>query len=321
MPSINQVVLTGSEGFIGQSIISRLKTFKVFHTMDKAGKPNINVDLEKSAPGVHDTYTDVDQAKSAVRAAASSCAVIHLASKSVVVVPPGEEQAIVDHNMACARNMLEYCNEYRIPMLVNASSSAVYGDIAEGGLSEELECKPLGAYGMAKLKVEEMFDRDAAKMGVKVVSYRLFNAIGWFQKESMLPWLIMDALRTGEPITLFGHTRRSWTAVQDIADAFGATVDAQDRFPVGHTVLNFGLDKPMSQVELMSMFELATNIKATVPYIWGDRRPFEMESTQPDMTKFRAMMGTSHLPLEFNLNRAVQNVIDYYQYKQTLSGV
>jgi nucleoside-diphosphate-sugar epimerase len=294
---MTSVAITGSSGFIGTNLCERLSPTCRLITMDKQG------------PAMH--LQDLTQG---VWPRASADALVHLASISNVYVPPGEEETMIQHNLTLAQKALYWCEEKGIPLMIHASSSAVYGDRNAPPYAETDQCYPMGAYGESKLRSEQWLTDNACKRGVKVLSFRFFNAIGNYQKKSMLPWLLLEAARMGKTLPLYGECWRSWTAVEDVCAVIHEAIMHPTSFPEGHTIVNLGLDNPISQLELIQMF---TGETSSITPGWRlktedvGRRPFEMRVTKPDLRLFHQLF--SHQLSHEALYKAVEDVIRYHK--------
>jgi nucleoside-diphosphate-sugar epimerase len=290
------VAITGSSGFIGRNLVSRLADSCRVLTMDKAGSPMFLQDLTQT-----------------VWPRATADVLVHLASLSNVYCEPGKEKELIEHNMELAKRALYWCEEKGVSLMIHASSSAVYGDRNSPPYSETDQCYPKGAYGESKLLCEEWLTNMAAKRGVKVLSFRFFNAIGNYQKKTMLPWLLLEAERLGTVLPIFGECWRSWTAVEDVCAVIHEAIMHPTSFPEGHTIVNLGLDNPISQMELIALFrsrraqvmELKTKMEA--------HRPFDMKVTKPDNRLFNQLFA-HRLSFEA-LQSAVDDVIRYHNYE------
>lgn len=299
------VAITGSSGFIGTNLQERLKDSCSLITMDKTGSPTVIGDLT-SGTRIDDVWP----------ARYDADALVHLASISNVYCEPGKEQELIDHNLKLAKRALYWCAARAVPLMIHASSSAVYGDRNQPPYQEDDACSPMGAYGESKLQCEQWLTENAAKAGVKVVSFRFFNAIGNHQKKTMLPWLLLEAARKGESLPIFGECWRSWTAVNDVCAVIHEAIMHPTSFPEGHTIINLGLDNPISQLELIEMFSNEADYYLEVLTHMQERRPFEMLKTQPDQRVFNQYFA--HRLSKFELQSAIYDVLTYHR-QQTIT--
>lgn len=108
------------------------------------------------------------------------------------------------------------------PLVVYASSAAVYGDNPNLPLAEEAETKPLGAYGLDKLSGEKYAQLAWQFHGVASVGLRFFNVFGTRQDpHSPYSGVISKFVQygtLGQPITYFGdgEQTRDFIHVSDI---------------------------------------------------------------------------------------------------------
>jgi nucleoside-diphosphate-sugar epimerase len=289
------VAITGSSGFIGQNLCERLRDTCRITTMDKQG------------PALH-----VQDLTKGVWPRGSADVLVHLASISNVYVPPGQEDALIQHNLELVKRALFWCEEKGVPFMIHASSSSVYGDRNSPPQQETDQLYPMGAYGESKKRSEEWLTENACKRGIKVLSFRFFNAIGKYQKKSMLPWILLEAARTGRTLPLHGECWRSWTAVGDICAVIHEAIMHPTSFPEGHTIVNLGLDNPLSQLELLDTFRhLSGDGSLDIRAENTGRRPFEMRVTKPDNRLFNQLFA--YRPSFENLEQAVLDVLEYHR--------
>jgi nucleoside-diphosphate-sugar epimerase len=304
---MNKVVVTGSEGFIGRALKHLWKDSRTILSIDREGFPVCKVDLadEVTWPlldgGVHDL--------SRIRA------VVNLAARTSVVVPAGEELAVLKNNINVTRSAIRECYCAGIPLMINLSSSSVYGR-SSVPFVEGRAVKPISTYGSSKEHSEAYLSEVAEDFKVRCLSIRLFNAIGRFQRKNMLPWYIMESMYQGREIPVYGHILRSWTPVDQLAQFMSWVIDNPESVPVGHTVVNFGLRRPRLQTEMFASFEKAArqrDPRVRVKWRLADKRPFEMEATLPSMEKFASLFPRELMPTEDGFDRAVEDVVETYR--------
>jgi nucleoside-diphosphate-sugar epimerase len=288
------VAITGSSGFIGTNLCQRLNDTCRIITMDKQG------------PAMH-----LQDLTEGMWPCSTADVLVHLASISNVYVRPGEEAAMIEHNLSLAKRALWWCEEKSVPFMIHASSSAVYGNRNSPPYQETDQCYPLGAYGESKRRSEEWLTEHAAKRGVKVLSFRLFNAIGDHQKKTMLPWLLLEAARTGSTLPIYGECWRSWTAVKDITAVIHEAIMHPSSFPEGHTIVNLGLDNPLSQRDLIGMFKRWAPAVETIKTEMHEHRPFEMLSTKPNLHLYNQFFA--HRLSREALREAVEDATRYHR--------
>ncbi len=265
-----KLLITGSSGFLGRNLVESFRNTDIDVTsLDKEGSPNIKADLLKVThlSSRHDV-------------------VLNLAAISNVYVPPDQEEFVINHNVQ------SFCSSARIAkasgakLVIQASSSSVYG-YGETPYSETIKCNPLGAYGKSKLACEKASRLLEEDTGVKIINLRLHNLIGLYQKKSMLPHLIFQAIDGKHELKLFGVTKRSWTPVEDLAYLIRAVCFSD--YQSLSSIYNVGSESAVSQLELITIAETITGKQC--PYTLVDKREFEMDITLPDMTQLKDDFG------------------------------
>lgn len=110
--------------------------------------------------------------------------------------------------------------------VVYASSAAVYGDAERQPVTEETECRPISAYGGAKLSCEIYASIAKLMDDVPSIGLRFFNVYGPGQSiPSAIP-LMADQIKAGKPVTIYGngtHTR-DFIYVDDAVDTMLAAM-------------------------------------------------------------------------------------------------
>ncbi len=151
--------------------------------------------------------------------------VYHLAAQAGVRASWGREFAhYTDHNVLATQVLLEAALAARVPRLVYASSSSVYGDAPSLPLREDAVCRPLSPYGVTKLAAEHLAVLYQRNHGLPTVSLRFFTVYGPRQRPDMAFHRFLAAARDGRPLTVFGDglQTRDFTFIDDIVSAIRA---------------------------------------------------------------------------------------------------
>ncbi|MGW6558507.1 NAD-dependent epimerase/dehydratase family protein [Streptomyces hydrogenans] len=253
-----RALVTGSAGFIGSHLA---------HTLVKSGTTVIGVDRRDPSddptaaanlgtlygrPGyVHINADLLDCAIDPLLLDAD--VVFHLAGIPGVRPSWGPQFGdYVASNLLATHRVLEACTRIRVPRLVVASSSSVYGP-RDGGASAESDLpQPASPYAVTKLAEEQLCLAYAERAeGPSVLSLRYFTVYGPRQRADMFIHRALRAALTGQPLSLYGDglQRRDFTYVDDVV---AATVAAATT-PRAHGVINVGGGSNASLLEVIGI--------------------------------------------------------------------
>ena len=218
-----------------------------------------------------------DHATTAVLEGAAQ--VFHLAAQAGVRASWGDDFVVyTDNNVLATQRLLEAAVAARVPRLVYASSSSVYGDSTVLPLHEAAACRPVSPYGVTKLAAEHLANLYHSNMGMPVVSLRYFTVYGPRQRPDMAFHRFLKAARDGSPIHLFGDGRqtRDFTYVDDIVEGVVRTLDlvpqpdpnwssdqpdpASSSAP--YRLYNIGNNEPVELLQFVEVIERALGRKA-----------------------------------------------------------
>ena len=214
--------------------------------------------------------------------------VFHLAAQAGVRASWGRDFAVyTDNNVLATQRLLEASVAARVPRVVYASSSSVYGDTASLPLQEQAACRPVSPYGVTKLAAEHLANLYHSNLGVPVVSLRYFTVYGPRQRPDMAFHRFLKAARDGAPIRVFGDgaQTRDFTYVDDIVAATRAAADSGR--PGG--VYNVGGGERVALLDVIGRIERVTGRRLEV--IREGAQKGDMRDTFADTSAARRDLG------------------------------
>ena len=154
--------------------------------------------------------------RAAIRAA---CEGIDVVFHNVAQVPLAKDRALFDSvNVGGTANVLVAARDARVAKVVHTSSSAVFGIPEHNPVTEDTPCRPLEAYGRAKLRAE-LLCHDAIAAGLDVTIVRPRTVLGHGRLGVMA--LLFEFVADGAPVFVLGggHNRYQLVHANDLADA------------------------------------------------------------------------------------------------------
>jgi UDP-glucuronate 4-epimerase len=109
------------------------------------------------------------------------------------------------------QRLLEGCVHARVPRLVVAWSSSVYGDAPSYPVTEESRTRPVSPYGVTKLAAEQLCQAYAGLAGppMAVAILRYFTVYGPRQRPDMGFRRFIEAALAGRPVVVYGDARHT----------------------------------------------------------------------------------------------------------------
>ncbi|MER5621579.1 NAD-dependent epimerase/dehydratase family protein [Streptosporangium sp. NPDC002544] len=241
-----RAVVTGTAGFIGSHLALALLQYGVTVIgVDRrdAGADHIaaaNLAVLHDQPGFISITADL--LTCAVEPLLLDAdAVFHLAG--IPGVRPSWGPQFGDYvacNILATQRIMEAATRLRVPRLVVASSSSVYGATGGTPSRETDHPRPASPYAVTKLAEEQLCLAHAARpdCATSVVALRYFTVFGPRQREDMFIHRVLTAALEGRVVRLFGdgNQRRDFTYVTDVVAATIAAATA----PAGNSVINVG---------------------------------------------------------------------------------
>src|SRR5512143_863769 len=259
-------LITGAAGFLGSSLANLLA--REGHQV--RGLDDLSTgDPKTLLPDVHFTRGDVNDRPRLWTLLQEVDVVYHLAARVSVpesVLYPREYNAV---NVGGTVSLMEAIHDVGVKRVVLASSGAVYGDLAEQPLREEMRPNPRSPYAVSKLAAEYYVRTIGSLWGIETVSLRIFNAYGPGQHlppshPPVVPHYLRQAQRGG---TLVAHG--DGTQTRDfvyVDDAITAMVAAATAPNLDGLVINVGSGTETSVQELINLVLSVTTSKANVVY-------------------------------------------------------
>jgi UDP-glucose-4-epimerase GalE len=298
-----KILVTGGAGYIGSHTVRLLlkqgHDVRVVDNLSKGHRHNVPKGC------LHELDLACTRELSELLRRGQYDAVIHFAALIAVGESMREPERYFANNLGSSLSLLTAMSEAGVKRIVFSSTAAVYGNPHTTPILESFPIQPVNLYGESKVMVETLLRWFDITRQIRSVSLRYFNASGAdpegglgeeHDPETHLIPLVLRAIRTGRPITIFGDDYdtpdgtciRDYIHVNDLGQAHILALEylmsggASDQFNVGTGVGH-------SVREVIRAAEEVTGQK--VPCVIGARREGDPATLVAGSDKLRARLG------------------------------
>ena len=283
---MNRLGVTGGLGFIGSSLVPKLRQqlgvdVRILDNMSNiSGSLGPEDDIEIVEGDVRDP--------SAVARFVTGCdAIVHLAAHTRVIDSIEDPALNFETNVVGTFNVLDSMRRQDVASFVNASTGgAILGEVPPP-INEEIAPKPAAPYGASKLSAEGYCWAYAQSYGLSAVSLRFSNIYGPnSRRKSSVVAAFIKAIRQTGAVTIYGdgNQTRDYLFVDDLTDGIVQAIKARVS-----GVYQLGAGTPTSVNTLTEMIRSVTNKTFSVHY--EPARAGEILHTYCDISKARTDIG------------------------------
>jgi len=300
---MKRILVTGGAGYIGshtvQLLIRRGFDPVVVDNLSKGYRHNVG------ANRLHVMDLADTEALGALMESEGIEAVIHFAAFIAVGESVREPEMYFSNNVGGSLSLVAAMHRAGVKRLVFSSTAAVYGTPTEIPIPEDAPYAPVSPYGESKVTVEKILGWIDQCRGLRSAALRYFNACGAdpeaglgeeHDPETHLIPLLLRAVRSGEPITLFGDDYdtadgtcvRDYIHVNDLAEAHILALEAL-LAGAASGAYNVGTGSGHSVLEVLRAVEEVTGQKA--PFVMGARRAGDAAVLVADSSRLTRTFG------------------------------
>jgi UDP-glucose 4-epimerase len=254
---VKTILLVGGAGFIGSYIADRLTgegyRVVVADSLLLGSKQNIQHLLNRENLRFIQADFSILAETEKIFAANRFDTVFHFAANSDIQASEKDPGRDLDNTFMTTVNILECMRKYSVKELLFASSSAIYGDMKEAKIHEDLgPLFPISYYGGAKLASEAFIASYSFMNNIQSWIFRFPNVIG----ERLTHGVVYDFIRRlkNNPAELAilgnGKQTKPYLYVQDLVNAIFLIWEKADQML---NYFNIGVDTRTSVTEIANI--------------------------------------------------------------------
>ena len=290
-----KVLLTGAAGFIGYhtalELLERGDEVVGLDNVSPYYDPALkearlkNLEGKKGWTFIRGDILDRATVAKAMKGCDRVCHLAALAGVRYAFDHPDEYIAI---NITGFFHVLDEVRKQKVPGLIYASSSSVYGGNTKLPSSEQDRTDDqLSLYGMNKKDNELMAHTYHSLYGTHVTGLRFFTVYGPWGRPDMALFLFTDALLKGQTLPIFGEGKmqRDFTYVDDIVSGIIASIDKN--YP--EEIFNLGCGRKEELMEYVRMVEVSCGKEAKKEYL--PMQPGDTRASLADISHAKEKLG------------------------------
>ncbi len=242
--TINKVLVTGAEGFIGSHLVQILiergyevRAFVLYNSFNSWGWLDT---LNKEQKSNIEIFSGDIRDANGVRSALLGCdAVLHLAALIAIPYSYHSPQTYLDTNISGTLNILQAARDLGTKRIIHTSTSEVYGSAQFVPISENHPLVGQSPYSASKIGADQIVSAFYNSFNLPVVTVRPFNTYGPRQSaRAVIPTIITQIANKNRKIKLGALSpTRDFSFVTDTARAFVSVLESD--LGIGE-VFNFG---------------------------------------------------------------------------------
>jgi dTDP-4-dehydrorhamnose reductase len=209
---MKRILVTGSNGLLGQKLTERILKYKDFDLIATAKGPNRYPVTEGYSYAEMDIL-DPEQVKEVVEQYKPD-AIIHTAAMTNVDTCEDEKELAYALNVEAVQTLIALC-ELRQIQLIHLSTDFIF-DGEDGPYKEEALPNPLSYYGETKLEAEELLKNSNAHW-VVLRTILVYGIVADMSRSNIVLWA-KNALEKGLPLQIVNDQWRMPTLAEDLAE-------------------------------------------------------------------------------------------------------
>lgn len=309
--NIETILTTGAAGFIGFHVSKKL----LEQGKHVVGVDNLNdyydVSLKKSRLNELKKFNNFKFYKqdisNGINVEEKIDKICHLAAQAGVRYSLQNPLAYEKSNSLGTLQIFEFARQSKIPTIIYASSSSVYGNNLEAPFNEKMNLgKPISLYAATK-KANELYAHTYHHLyGINMTGLRFFTVYGPWGRPDMALFKFVKKILNNEPIDVYngGEMKRDFTYIDDIVS--GVTLSLEKEYPF--EVFN------LARGETVTLLDFIKTIESTIGKS-AEKNMMPMQAGDVLLTSGDIGHATEKLGYKpkVSLRDGVEKFIDWYR--------
>jgi nucleoside-diphosphate-sugar epimerase len=289
---MNNILLLGGTGFIGNSLLSQLEKKNSMKIM--VHNSDVKTNAQKFIGNILSKNSFINEIE-------DGQTIINLLGQMT-----SNESDFYSSNLIGGLNLLNSCIGKKIKQVIFISSINVYGENLEQPSKETDQLYPKTTYGRVKMLTENLYKQFSETHEINTTVLRLANIYGPTKKTGFLNKLIESIINNKIVPECYnnGKQQRDFLFIDDVIDCIDNTINYKND---GFNIFNISSGIRYSMNTLISKIEKITNTKLNIMY--NPEIPDE-KCIWADNSKARKLLGFEpKFDIDYGLKSLINNIL------------
>jgi NAD dependent epimerase/dehydratase len=307
-----KILVTGAGGFIGSSLVERLVELGAKVTALVEYNSNLEifnlVKAKKEIIGqVEIVFGDIRDFMFINELVKGKNIVFNLAALIDIPYSYRSPGSYIHTNILGSYNILESCKNNDVELLVQTSTSEVYGTPESEFIKENHRLNAQSPYAATKIAADQLSHSYYCSYGLPVVIIRPFNTYGPRQSlRALIPSIIRQAMNGNKIVLGNLNTTRDYTYIDDTVEGFIKSIEIKDR---NAEVYNLGTGREYSVTDIINIVSKKLNKSIVIVQSEELIRPTNSEVLRLKSDNRKMVNETGWKP-KISMETGLINIID-----------
>ncbi len=215
------------------------------------------------------------------------------------------------NNVTAFSNILQAIREIKPKHFMYASSSSIYGDLANNGPVSEADASGLNLksyYAATKWMNETEARASQELVEFPITALRFFTVYGPWGRPDMAYWSFLEKIKNNQEISLYGETggSRNFTYIKDSVSILARLIESN--LTANHRAINIACGNPDETIQLLRELANSTKIEPKIKVV--ERPKVDVEKTWADLHDVSNLIS---LPAQTPLALGVREFVTWYE--------
>lgn len=289
---MKKILITGGTGFVGSNFVYKfLELGDDVHLIVRSESNFWRIEPIKSRVSLHFVDLTDEQSINKFIGDLRPEIILHFATYGAYPGRQTDVKTTILTNALGTINLVNACAQVDFKCFINTGSSSEYGE-KDHPISEKDLLEPNNLYGVSKATGTLYCQSLAKKIGLPIITMRLFSPYGYFEESGrLMPNIIKAGLNNENFNAPSPSLVRDFIFIEDVVDAYLKAINAIDN--IKGRIFNIASGEQHSIAEIAHIVEKILNRKIKISYGKIAAKQHEPKMWVADISEAKKMIGWS----------------------------